>query len=89
VAATIKGREIHPHGGAEWLPPWKGERYTLIGEQIAATMREREIFIRERAATAIRELRVYRTSSVVRQNPYISEFAGLGLVVRQSPRNDE
>jgi hypothetical protein len=52
-------------------------------------MREREILMGERAATAIRELRVYRTSSVVRQSPCISEFACLGLMVRQSPRNDE
>jgi hypothetical protein len=21
IAATIRGRQIYPHGGAEWLPP--------------------------------------------------------------------
>jgi hypothetical protein len=56
VAATMRGREIHPHGGAEWLPPWEEERYTLMGEQVAATIGKKEIHLMgEQSVATIRE----------------------------------
>jgi hypothetical protein len=52
----MRGREIHPHRGAEWLPPWEEKRYTLIREQVAAIINKKEIHLMgEQSAAIIRE----------------------------------